>query len=128
MPQLSQVFTVSGLSLYFPVLELWVAQSVLLPICSSWFICTPMWDHLLHQLPHCHESSPAWLPISAPPISLDECFFFISLVVRLSYGLIFCQFWLVFVLKLLLSSFWLCDEAQCVYLRLHLGWYLIFIF
>ena len=32
------------------------------------------------------------LPVSAPPTSLDECFFFISLVVRLPYSLIFCQF------------------------------------
>ena len=61
------------------------------------------------------------LPISAPPTSLDECFFFISLVVRLPCGLIFCQFWLFFVFKLLLS-FWLCEEAQCVYLHLHFGW------
>ena len=28
----------------------------------------------------------------------------------------------VFVFKLLLSFFWLCKEAQCVYLHLHLGW------
>ena len=65
------------------------------------------------------------LPVSAPPTSLDECFFFISLVVRLPYSLIFCQFWLFFVFKLL-SFFWLCEEAQCVYLCLHLGWKLCF--
>ena len=41
----------------------------------------------------------AWLPISAPPTVLDECFFFKSLVVRLSYSLVFWQFWLVFVFK-----------------------------
>ena len=41
---------------------------------------------------------------------------------RTSYNLIFCQFWLFFVFKLLLSFFWLCEEAQCVYLHLHLGW------
>ena len=62
------------------------------------------------------------LPISAPPTGLDECFFFISLVVRLPYSSIFCQFWLVFIVKLLLSFFWLCKGAECVYLRLHLGW------
>ena len=50
----------------------------------------------------------ALVPISAPPTSLDECLFSISLVsvplaVRFS-----CQFWL-------------CEEAQCVYLRCHLG-------
>ena len=61
----------------------------------------------------------AWLLISAPPTSLDECLFFNSLVVGLPYSLIFCQFWLFFVFKLL--SFWLCNEAQCVYLHLHLG-------
>ena len=36
-------------------------------------------------------------------------------------GSIFCQFWLFFVFKLLLSFFWLCEEVQCVYLRLYLG-------
>ena len=55
------------------------------------------------------------LPVSAPPTGLDECFFFISLVVGLPYSLISCQFWLFFVFKLL-SFFWLCEEAQCVYL------------
>ena len=39
------------------------------------------------------------LPISAPPTSLDECFFFNSLVVGLPYSLIFWQFWLFFVFK-----------------------------
>ena len=63
----------------------------------------------------------AQLPVSDPPTSLDECFFFISLVVRLPYSSIFCEFWLFFVFKLLLSFFWLCEEAQCVYLCLHLG-------
>ena len=37
----------------------------------------------------------AQLPVSTPPTCLDECFFFISLVVRLPYSSIFCQFWLV---------------------------------
>ena len=39
------------------------------------------------------------LPVSAPPTGLDECFFFISLVVGLPCSLIFCQFWLFFVFK-----------------------------
>ena len=62
-----------------------------------------------------------WLLVSAPPTGLDEYFFLMSLVVGLPCGSIFCQFWLFFVFKLLLSFFWLCEEAQCVYLRLHLG-------
>ena len=77
----------------------------------------PLW--VLQPLP-CRESSLPWLPVSAPPTYLDECFFFISLVVRLPYSLICCQFWLFFVFKLLWSFFWLCEEAQCVYLPLHL--------
>ena len=34
-----------------------------------------------------------------PPTSLDECFSFKSLVVRLPHSSIFCQFWWVFVFK-----------------------------
>ena len=50
------------------------------------------------------------VPISAPPTGLDVCccFFFNLLGVRLPCHWIFCQFWL-------------CEEAQCVYLRRHLG-------
>ena len=73
------------------------------------------------QLLPCYDSSLPQLPISAPPTSLYEYFFFNSLVVGLPYHLMFWQFWLFFVLKLLLSFFWLWDEAQCVYVRLHLG-------
>ena len=45
--------------------------------------------------PH-RESSP---PGSAPPAGVGECFSFKSLVVRLPYSLIFCQYWLVFIFK-----------------------------
>ena len=52
------------------------------------------------------KSSPPWLPVSAPPTSLDECFFFISLVVGFLYSSIFCQFWLFTYssLSIILSS------------------------
>ena len=106
------------------------------PATTFWGLPAAAWPAPFHNLPPCWvcqpplclESSPPQLPVSAPPTSLDECFFFISLVVRLPYSLIFCQFWGFFGFKLLLSFFWFCEEAQCVYLRLHLGWYLIFIF
>ena len=39
----------------FPALEPWVAWSVLLPSCSSWFIHIQMWDYPLCWLP------PAWV-------------------------------------------------------------------
>ena len=64
---------------------------------------------------------PALLPVSAPPTILNEYFFFNSLVVGLPYSSIFWQFWLV-NLNLLFSSFWLREEAKCVYLCLHFGW------
>ena len=74
------------LRLYFPRLEPWVAWSVSLPHCSSQFICMWMWDYLVHQLLPCCLSSPPWLPVSVPPTSLDECFFFKSLAVRLPHS------------------------------------------
>ena len=77
--------------------------------------------HLAGSASCCLATSPLYPAAHLrPPTRLDECFFFISLVVGLPYSLIFCHFWLFFVFKLLLS-FWLCEEAQCIYLCLHLG-------
>ena len=87
-----------------------------LPATTLWGLLAVVWPALFHKPPShwvrqplpCCESSLPQLPVSAPPTSLDECFFFISMVVGLPYSLIFCQFWL-------------CEEAQCVYLCRHLG-------
>ena len=97
------------LRLYFLTLEPWVVHSVLLPSCSSWFICMQMRDNPFHQQPPCLPQSASHyiatcplfpgLPISAPPTSLNECFFFNSLVVGLPYSSIFWLFWLLFVFK-----------------------------
>ena len=84
---------------YFPELELWVAWSVtgstsccltgqlqLCPSCST--IC-----HLARSASCCLAVSPLHqAAVSTPPTGLDECFFFTSLVVRLPYSSIFCQF------------------------------------
>ena len=109
-----------------------------LPHTPLWGLLLVAWPDLFHNLPpcwvhqlqRCLESSLPRLPVSAPPTDLNECFFFISLFVRLPYSSIFCQFWgfFVFVFKLLLSFFWLCEEAQCVYLCLHLGRNLTYLF
>ena len=95
LPQPPQVFSIRGLRPYFPLLEprvVW-SVSVLLPRCSSQFICTWMWDHLVHNSPprwvcqpqpcpalvlqplSCHESSlpscpsppllPVWMNVSS---------------------------------------------------------------
>ena len=116
------MFSISGLRLYFPVLELWVIWSVAGSGSCSFACPSPQSTASLGPpattLPRVLSIR---LPISAPPTGMDEGVFFISLVVGLPYSSIFCQFWLFFVSKLLLSFFWLCEEAQCVYLRLRLG-------
>ena len=143
-PQPPQVFSVRGLRLHFPAGALGCAVCLTpLPFLLV-YPCTNVglqgllaaaWPAPLHNppprwirqpLPCCKSSLPQ-LPVSVPPTGLGECFFFISLVVGLPYTSIFCQFWLFFVFKLLLSFFWLWEEAQCVYLHLHLGWKLLVI-
>ena len=78
--------------------------------------------NLVCQLPHCHESSSPWLPISAPPTSLYECFFFNSLVFGLPSILIFLQFWLFLFLNWLLAFFWLFEEVNEVFLSTPPSW------
>ena len=77
-------------------------------VCQ-WSDCLPRSSHTLPVSvpPWQRESSPPRLPISAPPTGLDECLFFYFLGVGLPCRSIFCQFWL-------------CEEAQCVYICLHL--------
>ena len=80
---------------------------------------------LLQPAP-CHESSPPWLPISTPPTSMDEYFFFNSLAVGCPYSLIFWQFWLYFVFKfvvVLLLVVW----GGKVYLYMSPSWLEIFV-
>ena len=62
-----------------------------------------------------------WLPISSPPTGLEECFFFISLVVGLPYSLIFCQFWLFFVFKFVVVLLLVVQEGK-VYLPTPPSW------
>ena len=106
--------------LYFPTLKSWVAQSVLLPSCSSWVIHKQMWDHLVCHLATCplHPSFLSlplllvWMNVSSlTPWLLDFH------TVRFS-GSSGCFLFL----NLFLSFFWLCEEAKHIYLCLHLGW------
>ena len=113
-------FSSEVLRLYFPALEPWVARSVSLPSCSSWFMCTQMWDFLVYQLLPCCESSPSWLQISTPPTGLDECFFFNFLVIRLPNSQ-FSGSSVCFLLLSWLISFWLWKEAKRIYPHLTLG-------
>ena len=103
----------------FFALEPWVTWSASLPVCPCpVYLCVNVGPQglLVFRLPapfipHSASLGPAMATrvlsapaaISAPPTSLDECLFFYLLSVRLPCRLIFCQFWL-------------CEEAQCVYL------------
>ena len=111
-------FSVRGLRLYFPELVPWVVGLSRSPVVPPVYLHVNVGPPVL-QPPCCLESSlPGCL---SPPLLLSGCFFFISLVVGLPYSSIFCQFCLFFVFKLLSSFFWLCEEAPCVYICLHLG-------
>ena len=59
------------------------------------------------QSRHSHASPLHPVPVSAPPTSLDVFIFYF-----LGVGPPCCS---------ILCQFWLCEEAQCVYLRRHLG-------
>ena len=114
-------FQSEALRFYFFSLEPWVAQSVSLPSCSSGFICTPMWDHPICNPPPCQVSSllgcpsPPLLPVWMNVSSLTPWLSYFH-AVRFS-GSSGCFLFL----NLLLSFFWLCEEAQCIHLHLHIG-------
>ena len=111
----------------------WVAQSLLLPNCSSQFICMHVWDHSACLPPPCLPQStshcavlldhqpPPWLQVSAPPTTLDECFFFNSLVVGFPYSSIFWLFWLFFVFKFVAVLLFVGRGGKHIYLHLHLS-------
>ena len=117
------MLSIRGLRLYFPQLEPWVDWSALLPTICPVYLCANvgLQGLLVVRLPAPfipHSASlrrttttrvlSTLVPVSAPPTGLDVCFFFYLLGVGLPCCWIFCQFWL-------------CEEAQCVYLRRHLG-------
>ena len=124
-------FQSEALRLYFPALEPWVVQSVSLPSCSSRFICMQIWDRLLCQPPpHLPQSSSYHLAVSplhpgcpSPPF-LPVRMNVSSLTPWLSdfHTIQFSGSSGCFLFLNLSSFFWLCKEAQCMHLRLHLGW------
>ena len=145
------MFSIRGLRLYFPELEPWVAWSALLPTICPVYLCVnvgpqgatyrsacPVLRHsesgplglsvrecgvagsasgqtacpvgpTLHQSWSRHgHASPLCPGCLSPPLLPVWMNVFYFLGVGLPCRSIFCQFWL-------------CEEAQCVYLRRHLG-------
>ena len=92
-PQPPHIFSVRGFEALFPHA---VTLGCVVFLAPQLFLL--VYPHtnvgpLVNWLLSSHTSSPYWLPIFDPPASLDKCFFFNSLVVRLPYSLIFWQFW-----------------------------------
>ena len=112
-----QVFTARGFEAFFTC-----AGTMGCAVCLAPQLFLPTYPPSLPVTALPHFLSPQ-LPDSAPPTSLDECFFFNSLVVRLPCSLIFWQFWLFFVFKLvgILLLVVQRSKAKCIYIRVHLG-------
>ena len=108
-PEPPRVFSIRGLRLYFlgwsPRLLCLLRSPALPPVYLCTIVgplgyCLPRSSHTLLLLwiwPSCPKSCAPQLPVSAHPTSLDKFFFFISLVVGLPCGSIFCQFCLFFL-------------------------------
>ena len=115
-----QVFTVRGFETLFPCIG--ITGCV---ICLNPMVFLPVYPHANigpcglppTALPCVLSPQP---PVSVPPTSLNECFFFNFLVVGLPYSLIFWLF-LLFFFSNLLSFLQLYEEAKYIYLCLHLS-------
>ena len=108
------------LRLYFPALDPWFAQSISLHSCSSCFNHMQMWD--CWSTSRCLASSPLCPSCPSPPLLL--VWINVSSFTPWLSDFHTVQFsgssgWFLFLN--LLSFFWLCKEAKCVYLHLHLG-------
>ena len=112
-----------------PAMEPWVERSVLLPSYSSHFICTQMWDHLLHQLvpgpPNPPASTLPWVLSSlAAPFCPSYCSgwnFLLSLLgCRTSKQFDILAVLVIFCSWICCSSFG-CVKRWSVYLHFHLG-------
>ena len=108
-PQPPHVFTTRGFEAVFPhagtlgyVVS--IAPQLFLSAYLQANVINPINQPLPHPPVHCLALHPflPQLPISTLTTSLDDCFFFNSFIVGLPCSLIFWQFWLFFVFKLVI--------------------------
>ena len=95
------------------------------PRCLFCFLLATGECGTTHSTGHHHCLTTAVTVHPLHPISfahLDEYFLFKSLVVGLPYSSIFWQFWLYFVLRLVVILLMVVREVKYVYLCLHLDW------
>ena len=92
-------------------------------VCLTPHLFLPLYLHTIVGPPNPQATILLWV-LSAPatlPTTLDECFFFNSLVVRLPYNLIFWQFRLFFVFKFVVVLL-LVVRGCTVYLSMPPSW------
>ena len=103
LPQPPQAFSVKGFEPLFPR-----AGALGCVVCLAPQLFLPVYPNVNVEPPSPPAAtgppplltySPPWLPVSAPPTCLENCFSFKSLVVGLPHSSIFWQFWLFFVFK-----------------------------
>ena len=127
-PQPPQEFSISG-EAFFPQ-----AGTLGCAVCLPVHQLLPRrpaaaWPAPLYNLPpcwstsHCLAARPLCPGCLSPPlllvwVSVSSLSPWLSDFYTVRF---FCKFRLFIVFKLLLSFFWLCEEAQCVHLHLHLG-------
>ena len=107
LPQPPQVFTAKGFEALFPH-----AGTLSCTVCLAPQLFLPVFPEANVGLPSLPATAlpqvlSTKLPVSTLPTSLDEGFFFNSLVVRHPYSLIFWQFWLFFVFKFFVVLLWI---------------------
>ena len=123
LPQPPRAFLIRDLRLYFPTLEPWVMRSASLPAIrpslsvrecgvagsASGHTACPVRPTLRQSRSRHSHASPLHPGAHLrPSYRFGWMFIFYLLRVGLPCCSIFCQFWL-------------CEEVQCVYLRVHIG-------
>ena len=101
-----------------------IGHSLVVPVCVHYTLmgaahstghhCSCLSATIYHCLMAPHRV------LSAPPTSLDEWFFFKSLVVRLPHSSISWQFWLFFVFRLVVILLMVGGRGEASLVRLHL--------
>ena len=122
-----QVFTARGFEAFFSHTGTLGCSSCLAPQ-----LLLPTYLHMNVGPPGLPAAALPWsslpqVPILVPPASLDECFFFKLLVIRLPYSSIFWKFWLFFVSKLIVDLL-LFVRGSRVYLPTPSSWLVIDLF
>ena len=122
LPQPPQVFSARGFEVFFPCWNPWFHGLSTSPVVPPGLSARECGTALSTS---CHLATSPFHPAAClrTPYQSGWMFLLYLLGCWTSIQFNFLSILVVFLfLNLLLSFFWLCKEAQCVYLCLHLGW------